>query len=569
MTAPSHMFGERQFRSEIPMPRHEKFELYKGPAGGWGSVRSLTNILHREGVPLSGPLVLGRQNKVDGFQCVSCAWPKPADALPFEFCENGAKATAWEITTHRATPEFFAHHTVSELLGWDDYRLEQAGRLTHPLRYDPTTDTYRPSAWADAYREIGRELRAVSDRKRAVFYSSGRSSNEASYLYALLARLYGNNNLPDSSNMCHETTSVALPESIGVSVGTVTLDDFAKSDCILFFGQNVGSNSPRMLHPLEEAAKRGTPIVTFNPLRERGLERFTNPQSSKEMLSGHETRISSQYFQVKAGGDLAVLAGVCKWLVEMDEAAQANGEAAVLDHVFIAAHTHGLGEFVAWLRQQQWADLEGHAGLPRSAFIETAELYARARAVIGIYGMGLTQHRAGVETVQMLVNLLLLRGNIGKPGAGICPVRGHSNVQGQRTVGITEKPELVPMDQLAQQYGFNPPRTTGLNTVEACEKILTGGIEAFVMLGGNFLRAVPDTDRMEAVWRRMRLTVNIATKLNRSHLHPGKVSYLLPVLGRTEIDSQASGRQSLSMEDRYRLYPWVARGKSCGVTVSG
>jgi molybdopterin-dependent oxidoreductase alpha subunit len=531
------------------MSRHESFKPYNAPAGGWGSARSLGQILAREGVPLSGPLVLARQNKPDGFQCVSCAWPKPASPLPFEFCENGAKATAWEITTQRATPDFFAKHTVTELLGWDEYHLEQAGRLTHPMRYDPATDTYRPVSWQIAYSEIGRELRSVRDRRNAVFYSSGRSSNEASYLYGLFARLYGNNNLPDSSNMCHETTSVALPESIGVPVGTVTLDDFAKTDCIFFFGQNVGSNSPRMLHPLEEASKRGVPIITYNPLRERGLESFTNPQSPTEMLTGHETRISSQYYQVKAGGDLAALAGICKWLVQMDDAAQASGGERVLDHAFIAEHTHGLEKFVAWLRQQKWEDLERHSGLARTAFVETAETYAKSKAAIGIYGMGLTQHRAGVETVQMLVNLMLLRGNIGRDGAGICPVRGHSNVQGQRTVGITEKPELVPMDKLAKQYGFEPPRELGLNTVEACEKILAGEIEAFVMLGGNFARAIPDTERMEAAWRQMRLTVNIATKLNRSHLLPGAISYLLPVLGRIEIDKQATGPQSLSMED--------------------
>jgi molybdopterin-dependent oxidoreductase alpha subunit len=522
---------------------------YDAPAGGWGSARSLGNILRREGVPLSGALTLARQNKVDGFQCVSCAWSKPAHALPFEFCENGAKATAWEITSHRATPAFFAEHTVSELLTWQDYDLEQAGRLTRPMRYDPATDKYVPVAWQDAFDDIGRQLRAVADRNSVVFYSSGRCSNEASYLYALFARLYGNNNLPDSSNMCHETTSVALPESIGVPVGTTTLDDFAYTDCIFFFGQNPGSNSPRMLHPLQAASERGVPIIVYNPLRERGLERFTNPQSPVEMLARRETRIASQYCQVKTGGDLAALTGICKALVEMDDAAGKVCGAPVLDHGFIAAHTHGFEAFIAWLRTQQWAELEHMSALPRSALQETAATYAGAKAAMGIYGMGLTQHRAGVETIQMLVNLLLLRGNIGRPGAGICPVRGHSNVQGQRTVGITEKPSLVPMDVLAKQYGFAPTREAGLNTVEACEAILAGKIDAFVMLGGNFVRAIPDTERMEDAWRRIPLTVNVATKLNRSHLVHGKVSYILPVLGRTEVDRQGTGPQALSMED--------------------
>ncbi len=353
---------------------------------------------------------------------------------------------------------------------------------------------------------------------------------------------------------------MALPESIGVPVGTITLDDFAQTDCIMFFGQNVGSNSPRMLHALQQASERGVPIIAYNPLRERGLESFINPQSPAEMLTGRRTRIASQYHQVKAGGDLAALTGICKTMVEMDDAASASGEATVLDHSFIAEHTHGCETFIAWLRRQEWPELEGRAGLSRASMEATAVVYSNSRAAMGIYGMGLTQHRAGVETVQMLVNLLLLRGNIGRPGAGICPVRGHSNVQGQRTVGITEKPALVPLDRLAEQYRFNPPREPGYNTVEACEAILADKIKAFVMLGGNFVRAIPDRDRMEPAWRRMRLTVNVATKLNRSHLVHGEISFLLPVLGRIERDIQASGEQSTSMEDSTRLYPRIARG---------
>ncbi|WP_428395506.1 FdhF/YdeP family oxidoreductase [Lichenicoccus sp.] len=520
-------------------PPPVSFKPYEMPSGGWGSARSVVNILRREGVVGSGALTLLRQNKVDGYQCVSCAWSKPAKPLAFEFCENGVKATAWDLTSHRCTPEFLARNTVTELLGWDEYQLEQTGRLTHPVRYDAASDTYRPVSWEAAFEEIGRELRAVEDKRDTVFYSSGRTSNEASYVYGLFARLYGNNNLPDSSNMCHETTSVALPQSIGVPVGTVTLDDFAHTECILFFGQNPGSNSPRMLHPLQAAAERGVPIITYNPLRERGLERFLNPQSPTEMLSGASTRISSHYHQVRTGGDLAALSGICKALVAMDG----------IDHAFIAEHTHGLDGFIAWLGTQQWEALERQSGLARAAMESTAQIYARAGSAIAIYGMGLTQHEAGVDTVRMVVNLLLLRGNIGKPGAGVCPVRGHSNVQGQRTVGISEKPELVPMDRLAEQYGFEPPRETGLNTVEACERILEGKIRAFVMLGGNFVRAIPDHGRMEPAWRKIRLTVNIATKLNRSHLVHGEISYILPVKSRIEVDSQGGLPQSLSMED--------------------
>ncbi|GJD49727.1 Protein YdeP [Methylobacterium crusticola] len=521
---------------------------YKGPAGGWGSAKSLTEILLREQIPLSGGGLLLHQNKPDGFMCVSCAWAKPAKPSVFEYCENGAKATAWEVTRRSIAADFFAKHTVTELEGWRDYDLEELGRLTEPMRWDAATDTYRPVPWAEAFREIGTELRALAP-KSTVFYASGRASLEASYMYGLLARLYGNNNLPDSSNMCHESTSVALPESIGSPVGTVLLEDFEHTDCILFFGQNPGSNAPRMLHPLQDASKRGVPIITFNPFRERGLESFTNPQSPLEMLTRSETRISSQYLQVKAGGDLGAIYGLCKALLEADDAAQASGGPRLIDTAFIAEHTHGFEAFADSVRARTWDELERHSGLPRAALEQAARTYGRSKATLGIYGMGLTQHRMGVETVQMLVNLLLLRGNVGRPGAGICPVRGHSNVQGQRTVGITEKPELVPNATLKALYGFDPPAEKGLNTVEACEGILDGSVRAFVALGGNFIRAVPETDLMEPAWRKLRLTVQISTKLNRNHLIHGEVAYILPCLGRVEIDAQPGGRQSVAMED--------------------
>ena len=520
---------------------------YTGPAGGWGSAKAVASILVRERVPLKGARLLLRQNKAKGFACVSCAWAKPKSRA-LEFCENGAKATAWEIDAHRATPEFFGEHPVSELLTWSDYQLEAQGRLTHPLKWDIGTDKYLPVRWEDAFHDIGTRLRAYNP-KSVVFYASGRASLETSYMYALMARMYGCNNLPDSSNMCHESTSVALPESIGVPVGTVILDDFKQADCIFFFGQNVGSNSPRMMHQLQEAAERGVPIITFNPLRERGLERFTNPQSPSQMLTGSSTTISTQYYQLKAGGDIAALMGMSKTLVELDDKARLTGQQSVFDREFITQHVHGFEEFANATRAYSWEQLERRSGLSRSSMEAAATVYANAHRVIGIYGMGLTQHRAGVEAVQMLVNLLLLRGNIGKPGAGICPVRGHSNVQGQRTVGISEKPELVPLDRLASQFGFDPPREKGMNTVEACEGIIAGTVSAFVMLGGNFVRAIPEREKMETAWRRLGLTVSISTKLNRSHLVHGEVSYILPCLGRTEIDNQATGRQAVSVED--------------------
>jgi len=518
-----------------------EIESYEGPAGGWGSVRSLAKSLSHEHVPLKGSRVLLKQNKTKGFMCVSCAWAKPADPRVFEFCENGAKATTWDITHKRVTPEFFRQHTVAELERWDDHHLEGAGRLTHPMRWDAATDKYVEVRWEDAFAEIGRELKAL-DPSSAVFYTSGRASLEASYMYGLLARIYGNNNLPDSSNMCHETTSVALPESIGVPVGTCTLEDFEKTDCILFFGQNVGTSSPRMLHQLQEASKRGVPIVTFNPLRERGLEEFANPQSPGEMLSGSATRISSQYHQVKTGGDTAAMMGIAKALFEMEDAGR-----PVLDHAFIAEHTHGFGEFEAAVRACDWQAIERRSGLTRGALEAAATVYAHAKAAMFIYGMGLTQHKKGVQTVQTMVNLALLRGNMGRPGAGICPVRGHSNVQGQRTVGITEKPEQIPADKLKQQFGFDVPKEKGLNTVEACEKILDGSVRAVLLLGGNLVRSVPDHYRIDPAWRKLRLTVQILTKLNRTALVHGEVSYILPCLSRIEIDRQATGPQAVSM----------------------
>ena len=518
------------------------------PSGGWGSLAAVSSIVLKEGVALSAGPVLLQQNKSGGFACVSCAWAKPAHPHPAEFCENGAKATAWEITSKTVAADFFAEHTVAALRTWSDHDLEAIGRLTVPMRWDASTDRYVEVAWSDAFAEIGRELRKL-EPESVVFYTSGRASLETSYLFQLFVRLYGCNNLPDSSNMCHESTSVALPKTIGVPIGTVRLDDFEHTDAIFFFGQNVGTNSPRMLHQLRDARKRGIEIVTFNPLRERGLVTFVDPQSPTEMLTNRSTRISTQYHQLRSGGDIAAITGICKVLVEADDAAIANGTERVVDAGFIAEHTHGFDDFAASVRALSWVDLERESALTRADIEAAAHVYRHAKAVIGIYGMGLTQHREGVQNVQMLCNLLLLRGNIGRPGAGICPVRGHSNVQGQRTVGITEKPELAPIAKLRELYGFEPPSKKGLNTVEACEGILSGDVKGFIGLGGNFVRAVPDTERVEAAWPALRLSVQISTKLNRNHLVHGEVSYILPCLGRIEIDRRLGVEQIVSVED--------------------
>ncbi|NNM78541.1 FdhF/YdeP family oxidoreductase [Sphingomonas sp. ID1715] len=561
-------------------PRKDpKIKPYPGPAGGYGSLRSVGEILVREGAPVRRAETLMHQNKPDGYMCVSCAWAKPAKPHPFEYCENGAKATAWETTEKRVDEHFFERHTLTELEDWLDYDLEEAGRLTRPMRWDAASDKYVPVSWDSAFEEIGCELRALqADPDEVVFYTSGRASLETSYMFQLFARMFGTNNLPDSSNMCHESTSVALPESIGVSVGTVTLQDFEQTDLMLYVAHNPGTSAPRILHQLQDAVKRGAKIIGFNPLRERGLERFINPQNPVEMATLSETRIAETIHQVRNGGDIAALTGICKALIAEDDAAEAAGQAGptdreallastrddagfsikaaagakksrrVLDHDFIAEHTHGFAAFADYCRAADWSDLERVSGLTRRAMESVAHTYAQADRVMAIYGMGLTQHVAGVENVQMVVNLLLLRGNIGKAGAGICAVRGHSNVQGQRTVGITEKPELAPLDKLKEIYGFEPPRREGLTTVKACEAMIAGKVKAFVALGGNFIRAAPERPQVEAAWRKLRLTVSIATKLNRSHLVHGEVAYLLPSLGRIEIDEQATGPQAVSME---------------------
>lgn len=515
----------------------------RGPSGGWGSVRGMARILADQR-PTPGALrTLMRQNKPGGHMCTSCAWTKPAEPHPFEFCENGAKATIWDLTLARCTPELFARHSVTELLTWSDHALEEAGRLTHPMRYDAATDHYVPCSWDEAFAAIGERLRAL-DPKSAVFYTSGKASLEASFLYQLFARLYGHNNLPDSSNMCHETTSVGLKRVIGSPVGTCVLPDFDHCDLILFFGQNTGTNSPRFLHKLQEAKERGCRIVTFNPVRERGLIEFTNPQRPTQMTATPPTPISDLYLQVRPGGDIAALAGLLKRVLELE--ARAGG---ILDRGFLDAHTTGFDDLAARLAQVSWQEIEETSGLARADLEAVADLYAQSHRVIGIYGMGLTQQVRGWLSIAMLVNLLLLRGNIGREGTGISPVRGHSNVQGQRSVGISEKPELVPLDRLGELFGFDPPRETGRTTVEVVEGLLDGSVRGLLSLGGNLARAIPDNARAEAAWRGLELNVQIATKLNRSHLLVGDGAWLLPCLVRSEEDLQAGGPQAVSMED--------------------
>jgi molybdopterin-dependent oxidoreductase alpha subunit len=516
-------------------------------AAGWAALRELALLMLREKSFFRSAYAFFRQNKPGGFMCVSCAWTKPSEPQMLEICESGGKATAWELTRKTLSPEFFGNHSLDALEKWRDYDLENLGRLTQPLKWDSAADKYRSISWDQAFSEIGSELRTF-DPKSIIFYMCGHASLETAYMYQLFGRLLGSNNFPNSSNMCHESTSVALPQAIGDPVGTVILDDFDMTECIFFFGQNTGTNSPRFLNTLQRARRRGVPIITFNPIREPGLERFRNPQSI-QMATFTSTAISSQYYQVRVGGDAAAILGICKALIEQDENARQHRDARVLDHEFIREHTEGFGEFVSALGALSWEEIERRSGIQREQLETVADVYASSNKTIFCYGMGLTQHPVGVENVRLLCNLMFLRGSIGKPGAGICPVRGHSNIQGQRSVGIVEKPELVPLNKLAELYRFEPPREKGMNTIESCEAIVEGRAKAFIGMGGNFLRAVPDTALMETGWRKLELTVQVATKLNRSHIVHGKKAYLLPCLGRIERDEQATGRQAVTVED--------------------
>ncbi|RKR07570.1 molybdopterin-dependent oxidoreductase alpha subunit [Kushneria sinocarnis] len=519
-----------------------------GPGGGWPSVKATETHFLREHVPWQGNKLMLKMNKPGGFKCPSCAWPDPANPGPAEFCENGAKAVAWEATTARTTPEFFRKHTVTELREWSDHALEKQGRLTHPMRYNATTDKYDPVEWETAFREIGETLSKL-DPWDVDLYTSGRASNESAFLWQLFGRMYGTSNFPDCSNMCHETTSRALPESIGVGKATTTLDDFEHADAIFIFGQNTGTNSPRMMGELYEARKRGAAVVTFNPLREKALVKFANPQSPSDMLTNGSEPISSQYHQVRIGGDMAAIQGICKAILAADDLARESGGRRVIDADFIEAHTHGFEAFAEHCRSLSWETIESYSGLTRNALQEAANTWMAAERVICCWGMGITQHINGGDNVQQIVNLLLLGGHIGRTGAGPCPVRGHSNVQGDRTVGVfheSGEPFLAKMDEV---FGIHCPREHGRDVSLTTEAVQRDEVRAFLGLGGNFFRAIADDERTAPHVANLDLTVQISTKLNRSHLLHGRAAYILPTKARTERDVQAGVDQALTMED--------------------
>ncbi len=515
------------------------------PAGGLGALVSTGKRMLGDGAPWTAARSMLRVNQPDGFDCPGCAWPEPDRASRLEFCENGAKAVAFEATGKRADPDFFGAHPVSDLREKSDHWLEGQGRLTHPMRYDRESDHYVPVSWEDAFAQIGGILDSIEDPDEAVFYTSGRTSNEAAFLYQLFARRFGTNNLPDCSNMCHESSGVGLTESIGIGKGTVTLGDFRLADAIFVIGQNPGTNHPRMLTELQAARRRGAKIVSLNPLRERGLVEFAHPKHVWETLSGQGTPISTHYLQVMVGGDLAAISGIAKAVLAADEAAGGG----IVERQFIDAHTDGFEDYRALLQSLSWSDIERGSGLGRSDLEEAARVYVEAGSVIACWAMGLTQHRHAVATIQQIVNLLLLRGNIGRPGAGACPVRGHSNVQGDRTVGITEKPGDAFLDRLAETFDFDPPRRHGFDTVGAIEAMAAGKVRSFMAMGGNFVAASPDTQHTAEALSRCDLTVHVSTKLNRSHTVLGRDAFILPCLGRTELDLQKSGAQKVTVED--------------------
>jgi molybdopterin-dependent oxidoreductase alpha subunit len=484
-------------------------------------------------------------NQKDGFDCPSCAWPDPdGERKAAEFCENGAKAVASEATTARATPDFFAKHAIAELLQQSDFWMDQQGRLTHPMVRRKGATHYTPIEWPEAFQLIGRELNALASPDQASFYTSGRASNEAAFLYGLFARQLGTNNLPDCSNMCHESSGAGLTETIGIGKATVKIEDFSYADSIFIIGQNPGTCHPRMLTELQKAARNGCKIVSVNPLHETGMIRFKNPQEPLGML-GRGTEIACLHLPVRVNGDVALLKGIMKEMLEADR--RSGGK--VLAHDFIAHHTDDFAALAADLDAESWERIVAQSGVSRELIRQAAEIAGASERMICCWAMGITQHKNGVANVQTIVDFALLRGQIGRRGAGLCPVRGHSNVQGDRTVGIWEKMSPEFLEALAKEFDFKPPSAHGFDTVRTIQGMHEGRVKVFVGLGGNFLSAAPDTHYTSEAMERCALTVQIATKLNRGHLITGEQALLLPCLGRTERDLQASGEQFVTVED--------------------
>lgn len=509
-------------------------------AGGVPAIVATLKTLSAETGLIRGARTMLKVNQPGGIDCPGCAWPEPDQHRShFEFCENGAKHIADEATTKRVTPEFFQQWSVADLLTQSDQWLGAQGRITHPMLLARDATHYEPISWDAAFELISDELNSLNYPDQAIFYTSGRTSNEAAFLYQLFVRQFGTNNLPDCSNMCHESSGSALSETIGVGKGTVTLEDFDLAQAIFVIGQNPGTNHPRMLSALERAKRNGCKLVHINPLPEVGMTRFKHPQHVLGLL-GSGFALADLFLQVRINGDVALLKGIAKAVLSHDGA---------LDQEFIARYTEGFGEFVDGLQAVSWDEIVEQSGVSKEQIEQAAQIFVESDRTIFCWAMGLTQHRNAVANIQEIVNLMLLRGQVGKPGAGLCPVRGHSNVQGDRTMGIWERPTATFLDRLGAAFDFEPPRNHGYDTVRAIQAMHDGQGRVFFALGGNFLSATPDTDFTAAALQRCRLTAHVSTKLNRSHLITGERALILPCLGRTEIDVQQTGPQFVSTEN--------------------
>lgn len=522
-------------------------KVQKKAVGIPGILHSMEVSLRQMG-PIRSAHALLAVNQKDGFDCPGCAWPEADKRHKAEFCENGAKAVAEEATKRRVPPQFFAEHSVSELREWDDYRLGQQGRLTDPMYLAEGSDHYVPVTWERALGILADELKALPDPNQAIFYTSGRTSNEAAFLYQLMVRGLGTNNLPDCSNMCHESSGSALTETIGIGKGSVSLEDIHQAELILVAGQNPGTNHPRMLTALEKAKKNGAVIIAVNPLPEAGLMRFDNPQTIRGLVGGG-TPLADDFLQIRLGGDQALFQGLGKFLLEEQRRPGTPHTGRVFDTAFIEGHTTGLTAYLAQLDHIEWPEIVAATGLSEAQIRATGQRLLDSKATVVCWAMGLTQHKHSVAMLRDVVNVLLLQGNIGKPGAGVCPVRGHSNVQGDRTMGIFERMPEAFLDALDREFSFSSPRAHGFDTVAAIEAMRDGVAGVFLGMGGNFVRATPDSAVTEAALGRMSLTAQISTKLNKSHLVTGRTALILPTLGRTERDTQATGDQRVTVED--------------------
>lgn len=512
------------------------------PAGGWSALNSSIKFISKAD-SLKTTKSLLSMNQVKGFDCPGCAWPDPReeDRTMNEYCENGVKAMSFENTKKRASRELFQEKTVSELNELDAYNITNQGRLTEPFYYNKNTDKYEAISWEKAFETIGKHFKNLKNPDDAIFYTSGRTSNEAAFLYQLMGRMIGTNNFPDCSNMCHESSGVGMNKSIGIGKGTVSLEDFDKAELIMIFGQNPGTNHPRMLSELQKASKRGAKIVSINPLKEAGLVSFIHPQNIGQMISNTGTPISTNYYQIKVGSDMALVQAIIRYIIE--------NHTNALDEEFIGEHTSGFENYKKEILQKNWDELITQSSLKEQEVIQIAKLYINSDKTICCWAMGLTQHEHGVMTIEEIMNLLLIKGNIGKEGAGACPVRGHSNVQGDRTVGISEAPEEEFLQKIDSVFNFTSPRRHGVSVVHAIKAMHKDKNKVFIALGGNFAAAAPDTKMTYEALRSCNLTVHISTHLNKSHLICGKEALILPCLGRTEIDIQKNGVQSISVED--------------------